>query len=149
MKKVVGIIALALASLAVYSFSTMNSIEENKVVAEGKGISFSSISFEQAKAEAKKTGKLIFIDAYASWCGPCKMMDRNTFSDGDVGKFFNEKFINLKVDMEKSVDGPMLSRMFRVTAYPTFLWVDSEGKLVKREMGYRTPEQFLALVSEM
>lgn len=149
MKKVVGIVALVAVSFMVYSFTTNTPNETNTIVAVGKGINFSNISFEEAKAEAKKTGKLIFIDAYASWCGPCKMMDRNTFSDGAVGKFFNDKFINLKVDMEKSADGPMLSKMFRVTAYPTFLWVDAEGKLVKREMGYRTPEQFLALVSEM
>jgi thioredoxin 1 len=149
MKKLIGIATLTIAAVAFYSFTAEKNNSENAVVATTTGIQFKELSFEQAKAEAKKTGKLIFMDAYASWCGPCKMMDRNTFSDESVGKFFNEKFINLKVDMEKSADGPTLSRLYSVTAYPTFLWIDGDGKVVKREMGYRTPEQFLALVKDL
>lgn len=149
MKKLIGTVALALAAVTLYSFSVERSEANTSVTVAATGIQFKDITFEQAKAEAKKTGKLIFMDAYASWCGPCKMMDRNTFSDENVGKVFNEKFINLKVDMEKSADGPTLSRMYSVTAYPTFLWIDGDGKVVKREMGYRTPEQFLAFVKDM
>lgn len=148
MKKVFGILAIAAATTLVCSFAA-NKEEIEVVAVDSHGINFADLSFEEAKAQAKKTGKLIFIDAYASWCGPCKMMDRNTFSDEGVGKVFNEKFINLKVDMEKSADGPALSRMYQVTAYPTFLWVDEEGKVVKRIMGYKTPEQFLALIEDL
>lgn len=153
MKKVVGILTLVLVTVGVCSFTmteTDNTTGSKKeAVVAAKGINFSDLSFEKAKAEAKKTGKLIFIDAYASWCGPCKMMDRNTFSNEKVGEIFNERFINLKIDMEKSEDGPMLSRMFRVTAYPTFLWVDGDGKLIKRELGYKTPEQFITVVQDL
>jgi thioredoxin 1 len=149
MKKLIGTVAIAIAAISLYSFSAATKESSSVHALSGVGIQFKDLTFEQAKAEAKKTGKLIFMDAYASWCGPCKMMDRNTFSDEAVGKFFNDKFINLKIDMEKSADGPTLSRAYSVTAYPTFLWIDGDGKVVKREMGYRTPEQFLALVKEM
>jgi len=148
MKKVFGILAIAAATTLVFSFAENRDNTEIAAV-DSHGINFADLSFEEAKAQAKKTGKLIFIDAYASWCGPCKMMDRNTFSDEGVGKVFNAKFINLKVDMEKSADGPALSRMYQVTAYPTFLWVDGDGKIVKRLMGYKTPEQFLGSIEDL
>ena len=149
MRKVLGMLLLAVAMLFVCSYSYDSSEKEIVVRSSSKGIQFANMSFEAAKAEAKSTGKLIFIDAYASWCGPCKMMDKNTFSDEEVGNVFNKKFINLKIDMEKSEEGPSLARMFQVTAYPTFLWVNGDGKIVKREMGYRTPEQFLGLIANL
>src|SRR5690554_7357569 len=60
------------------------------------GIKFENLTFEEAIQKAKEENKLIFLDAYAVWCGPCKMMDRTTFKSEEVGKVFNKNFINIK-----------------------------------------------------
>lgn len=93
---------------------------------------------------AKKQNKLIFIDAYTDWCGPCKMLSSRTFTDANVGTFFNEKFINLKIEMEKDADGAEIMRRYRVQAYPTLLFVDGNGKLTHTIMGFRNADALLA-----
>jgi thioredoxin-related protein len=100
--------------------------------------------WNDALAEATKTNKLIFMDAYTTWCGPCKMMSKNVFTEGKVAAFFNENFVNAKIDMEKG-GGPALAKKYKVMAYPTLLFVDSEGNEVHRAVGYLNPEQFLEL----
>ena len=100
--------------------------------------------WNEAMAEAAKTNKLIFMDAYTTWCGPCKMMSKNVFTEGKVAAFFNENFVNAKIDMEKG-EGPSLARKYRVMAYPTLLFVDSDGNEVHRAVGYLNPDQFLEL----
>lgn len=112
---------------------------------ENQGIKFESFTLEQAKNEARKTGKLIFIDVYTSWCGPCKMMSSKTFTDIKVGKSFNSSFINLKLDAEKSQDGIDAARAYAVNAYPTLIFITSEGKLVRKFVGYRSPTELLDL----
>ena len=78
------------------------------------------ITFEQTKEwkkvlkKAKKEKKLIFIDCYTSWCGPCKMLSSQVFTREDVGNQFNADFVNVKYDMEKDADGVMLKDKFEV-----------------------------------
>jgi len=98
--------------------------------------------WEDALAQARKERKVIFVDAYTVWCGPCKMMSRNTFTDPEVGKFFNQNFINYKFDMEKG-DGPAFARKYQVNAYPTLLFINHKGELIHRAMGYKPPKPFL------
>tara|TARA_R110002111_G_scaffold108334_2_gene167008 strand:- start:12 stop:413 length:402 start_codon:yes stop_codon:yes gene_type:complete len=111
------------------------------------GIKFSDISFEDALKKAKKEKKLIFVDAYAVWCGPCKWMDANVFTEKEVGDAFNEHFINLKIDMEKG-EGPELARKYNVRAYPTLFLIDGDGKVVKRILGAKKKDQLLTEVEE-
>ena len=111
---------------------------------EVSGIAFKQLSFNEALKTAKSSNKLIFLDAYASWCGPCKFMDANTFKDPDVAKFFNENFINLKVDMEKG-EGPSLAQRFKVTAYPTLLFIDGDGEVFHKILGAKQPGEFLSI----
>ncbi len=106
------------------------------------GIEFFHGTFAEAKALAAKENKLIFMDAYAEWCGPCKRMAATVFTDDKVGQFFNDNFINLKVDMEKG-EGTTLSNTFDVSAYPTLLFIDEKGKLVQKEVGAYPAEQFM------
>lgn len=101
-----------------------------------QGVNFFHGSFEEAKLEAKVQGKLIFMDAYAVWCGPCKMMTNNVFPQDKVGDFFNKHFINMKVDMEKG-EGVDLRRQYGVSAYPTLLLIDAEGTVVQQIKGAR------------
>ncbi len=150
MKVITGFAILALGlGVVTCANKAKTAVNATAVENETSGIQFRSISLEEAKKAAKKEKKIIFIDAYAAWCGPCKMLDKNTFSDQSVGTYFNDKFINLKIDCEKHADGPEVMRTYGVSAYPTLLWVDAEGKLVKKEVGYKSPEQLLRAVQDI
>ena len=113
-----------------------------------KGISFFEGSWQDALKKAKEEDKLIFLDAYASWCGPCKLMAKKTFTDEEVGDFFNDKFINFKMDMEKNEEGPRLSKKFQLNAYPSLFFVDGNEEIVHKGLGYLQPDQLMALGEE-
>lgn len=150
MRKIIGLTILLGAGI-IMAFSAPKALSEtsgNMIKDEAPGIKFSSLTYSEALKLSEKTGKPIFIDCYTVWCGPCKLLAKNTFTDTAVGNFFNENFINLKIEMEKDADGPELSRLFKVRAYPTLLFVDGKGELVKQSLGYVTPEQLLAVAKE-
>lgn len=107
-----------------------------------EGIRFMESNWAKAKAEAKKQNKLIFLDAYTTWCGPCKMLKRNTFPDKAAGEFFNKNFVNIALDME-SGDGPAVAAMYGVNAYPTLIITDADGKLVTYTKGYIDAKQLV------
>lgn len=109
---------------------------------ESKGIQFFEGTWEEALTLAKQENKLIFLDVYATWCGPCKRLKANTFPDPEVGHLYNSHFINVMVDGENG-EGPELRRKYGVRGYPTLLFVDHEGNVVERTSGYRNPGQFL------
>lgn len=109
---------------------------------DGKGIKFTEGSWSQVLSEAKKQNKLIFIDIYTTWCGPCKMMSAKVFTDEKVGNKFNEAFINYKIDAEKG-EGIELAKNYAITAYPTYLFVNSGGELVYRALGAMPTDKFL------
>ncbi len=99
------------------------------------GITFVEKPFDALLAQAKQEDKLIFIDAYTTWCGPCKMMTAKVFPDERVGEVYNKRFINAKFDMEKG-EGPGLASRYAVSAYPTYLFVNGDGELVHKGLGY-------------
>ncbi len=109
-----------------------------------------SIRFERNKSwatvlqKAAFSQKIIFLDAYTSWCAPCKRMERDVFSDSLVGSFFNEKFINVRMDMEKG-EGVALRKQYAIEAFPTFIFLNPDGTFLHRTAGYRTAEDFLEL----
>ena len=106
------------------------------------GIEFFQGSFEEALEAAEQQGKLVFVDAYAVWCGPCKRMSNQVFPREDVGAFYNEHFIALKLDMERGA-GKKFGRKFPVSSYPTLLYIDPQGELVQRVIGAQTPENLI------
>lgn len=110
----------------------------------GQGISFFHGTWEEALEEAKKTDKVIFVDAYAKWCGPCKAMARNVFTQKEVGEYFNENFINLKMDMEEK-EGISFGRKFPISAYPTLFFISNEGELIKKSVGGKQADGLLSL----
>jgi thiol-disulfide isomerase/thioredoxin len=112
------------------------------------GIEFFQGSFSEAKALAAESNKLIFMDAYATWCGPCKWMSANSFTDERVGDLFNRNFINLKIDMERG-EGPQLARQYRVAAYPTLFFLDANGEVVRKETGARDARGLLDLAGRI
>ena len=149
MKKIIfglSIIAMGLASFTLADATTASKKEKNaKVYGDtDTGIKFFEGSWEEALKKAKKENKIIFLDAYAAWCGPCKLMAKNTFTDEAVGEYFNEHFINFKMDMEKNAEGPRLSRKFALRAYPTLYFVDKNESLVHQDLGYKEPKDLIA-----
>ncbi|MEO0787350.1 MAG: thioredoxin domain-containing protein [Bacteroidota bacterium] len=113
--------------------------------AQDAGISFEQDRpFAQLLEQAQQEDKLIFVDAYATWCGPCRMMDRSVFNQEEVGRFYNANFINLKLDVEKG-EGPTLARQYRVRAMPTYIFINGDGEVVHTAMGAMTASRFLEL----
>ena len=110
------------------------------------GIQFDQSSWSEILAKAEQQNKLIFVDAYAVWCGPCKKMSREVFTKSEVGDVFNARFVNVKMDMEKG-EGLQLRDGFGVMAYPTLLFINSTGDVVHRSVGYHNTDQLLDLAS--
>lgn len=110
-------------------------------------IDFKSGSLKKMLNKAKKSDKLIFVDCYTEWCGPCKWMDKNVFCQDEADEFFNENFINWKLDME-STTGKEITRLYSVSAFPTFLFLDGEGKLVHQAYGVLDLEAFMRVGHE-
>lgn len=102
--------------------------------------------FAAALARAKKEKKYVFIDFYATWCGPCKMMDRQVYTDSTVAAAA-AKYVNKKVDAEKG-EGIALAKRYGIAAYPTMVVVDATGKEVNREQGFRPAAQFTRFLDD-
>src|SRR5258705_1734298 len=110
------------------------------------GINFFQGTFKEAAAKAKAENKFIFLDAFASWCGPCKTMDKEVYANKKVGKYLNEKFISIKIDIEKG-EGPEVAKRFHsIDGYPSLLFFSPEGHLAKTILGSRHIKNFLAEV---
>ncbi|MGO4709461.1 thioredoxin family protein [Chryseobacterium sp. 2TAF14] len=104
-------------------------------IAFAQGIKFEEGNFKSILAKAKKENKLVFIDAYAVWCGPCKLMVKNIFPLKPVGDYYNANFVNAKIDMEKG-EGIDLAKKYNVKVFPTYLFINGDGEEVHRTIGY-------------
>ena len=109
-----------------------------------EGVNFEKESWSNTLAKAKAENKIVFVDAYTTWCGPCKMMDAKTFPDEKVGNFFNKNFINIKVDAEKG-DGLIIAEKYKIISYPTLFFVNYDEELVHSSVGARIPEELIEL----
>ncbi|MGL6128413.1 disulfide isomerase [Chryseobacterium artocarpi] len=118
------------------------------VISAQESIQFQDLPYKDIIAKAKKEKKLVFIDAYASWCGPCKMMEKNVFTQKAVGDYFNTNFINARFDMEKG-EGRDIASKFGVRSYPTYLFLNGEGELVSRNSGYMEEGIFVAMAQDI
>ena len=104
-------------------------------------------TLEQAAAKAQAENKLIFLDCYTTWCGPCKKMVRETFPQENVGAYMNAKFVNLKIDMESAYGAP-LAKKLQVQAYPTFVIFTANAEEINRILGYHDAESFIKVLEE-
>lgn len=111
-------------------------------IAFAQGIKFEEGNFKSILAKAKKENKLVFIDAYAVWCGPCKLMVKNIFPLKPVGDYYNANFVNAKIDMEKG-EGIDLAKKFNVKVFPTYLFINGDGEEVHRTIGYVEEKDFI------
>ncbi len=106
------------------------------------GIEFFEGTWKEALAEAEKQEKIIFVDAYAVWCGPCKRMSKEVFTDDAVGEFYNKHFVNVKMDMERG-EGLEFRKKYPVSAFPTLFYIDYTGEVVQRVRGARPVDGFI------
>lgn len=111
-------------------------------VAKAETISFIDNDWNKACAEAARTGKYIFVDAYTDWCYWCKVMDKQTFPDKEVAAFMTANFVPLKLEMEHNY-GINVAMKYRVSGFPSFLIFTSEGKLVRKLAGYLEVKVFI------
>jgi len=123
---------------------------------KAQGIKFEvGLSWEQIKQKAKTENKYIFLDMYTTWCGPCKAMDKNVYSAKLVGDFYNQGFISVKVQLDSTdadkIDtkawyktAQELGRLYNITAYPSYVFLNPEGALVNKQAGLVSTKVFLS-----
>lgn len=111
-----------------------------------QGIEFFHGTWKEALELAKEDDRLIFVDANTAWCGPCRRMAANVFTQEHVGDFYNGRFINMKIDMEKGdID---FRAKYSVSAYPTLLFINSAGEIIKKKVGGQRAEGLIKLGRE-
>ncbi|KAA6440137.1 thioredoxin fold domain-containing protein [Dyadobacter flavalbus] len=131
------------------TFSAVKADDKNsKNKAEEKGIQFTEATWASILKRAKQEKKVIFFDAYTTWCGPCKLLQKNVFTRPDVAEVFNKNFINVKFDME-SGEGPALANKYPLEGYPTLFFIDPDGKIVKQVIGYQKPETLIKIAKSI
>ncbi|MEJ5147456.1 thioredoxin family protein [Sphingobacterium sp. MYb388] len=125
------------------------------VIGQEKGITFEhGLNWSQIKEKAKKENKFIFVDLFTTWCGPCKYMSASVFPQTKVGDFFNSKFVNTKIQMDKTdkdseevkawyEEAERFGKDYKIAAYPTFLIFNPQGELVHRMVGGGDADEFI------
>lgn len=128
--------------------------------AKGNGVQFiQGLSWEQIKTKARKENKQIFVDCYATWCGPCKIMDRDVYPLNIVGEVLNGQFISVKVQMDSTQNDPAAVRLlyplareleqkYHITALPTYIFFSPEGDAVHKSIGQQNPKEFIKTVKD-
>ena len=117
---------------------------------ESQGMEFFDGSFEEALASAGQQEKLVFVDVYTMWCGPCIVMQETVFPLPEVGDYFNKRFVNLKLDMEdEEQNGPEIGTRYKIGVVPTYLILDSEGNELGRALGGASASQFIEMISRV
>lgn len=87
---------------------------------------------------------MVFLDCYTSWCGPCKKLAAEVFTNDAVADYYNVHFIPMQMDMEKG-EGKELMEVFQIQAFPTLLYVDWEGNIQHKVVGYCDPEELIKM----
>ena len=100
-----------------------------------QGIRFFKGTFEAALQEAQRQGKPLFVDFYATWCVPCKKMEKTVFTQPEVGAYFNERFVCLQLDAEKP-ENVETAKKYKVEAFPTLGIIASDGKAISINAGF-------------
>ncbi|WP_430809677.1 MULTISPECIES: thioredoxin family protein [unclassified Carboxylicivirga] len=107
-----------------------------------QGINFENSSLSDALAKAKAENKLLFIDGYAVWCGPCKHMAKTVFMEEEVGKYFDAHLVALKVDVERG-EGPTIKRKYNIKGLPGYVFLDGDGNVVYRFSASMPTDRFM------
>lgn len=131
-----------LSAILLWCFATASFAQEET---NGKGLQFhQNESWEKILELAQKENKMIFMDCYTTWCGPCKALAKEIFPQEKVGEFFNPRFINVQYDMEKG-DGKMLYAKYKknIIGFPTLLLLDKEGNVLQQMAGFLSADKLI------
>ncbi|SIQ12866.1 Thioredoxin-like [Chryseobacterium sp. RU37D] len=141
MKKILFILSAFAFFISAYSYT----IAEKNTNSE---VSFYNGSLKEARAKAKKEKKAIFLDVYATWCGPCKLLKKTTFKDPELSDYFNKNFVSLEVDGEKG-EGIEIVKKYQLKGYPSLLFIDSNGNVMNKTLGYYDGKELLEIVKSI
>ena len=133
--------------LLIFTKKTFTSILLGLTLATGAvtaQTNFRSIDFNEALKQSQAENKLVFIDFYTDWCGPCRKMSKEVFPQKQVGDYFNAQFVCIKLNAEK--EGKELAQKFEVKAYPTFIIADQQGNAKATITGAFPADAFVAKV---
>lgn len=128
-------------------FALIGLFISTSAMAQNRSVEFEHAKWKKVLRKAKKENKLIFVDCYTSWCGPCKMMAKDVFTQDHVADYFNANFVNYKIDMEKG-EGPILKPGWKINAYPTFLVINSDGEVIHRVVGAYGADEFINYIKD-
>lgn len=123
-------------------------VRGNRFRTKEPGTVFEKGTLKELLALADEQDKYLFVDVYATWCGPCRIMAKQIFPQQKVGEFFNKTFVNAKFDAEKG-EGVDVAKRYSVKAYPTFLITDSDGEEVGRIVGGADADRFIEEVQRV
>jgi thioredoxin 1 len=140
MKKVLALVAIVVVAICFLGYASNKTAMPDAET--GKGIEFSKKNWAAVLQEAKASKKLVFLDIYASWCGPCKKLKRTTFASNKVAPYFNSNFINVTLDGEIG-EGLTLAEKFGVSAYPSLYFINGDGKIVASTMGFLNTKELM------
>ncbi len=116
-------------------------------VSAENGIHFFKGTWAELQAEAQKQHKIIYVDVYTTWCGPCKMMEKNVFTNENVGETFNANFINYQLDAEKG-EGVELAKKYNIQGYPTSLFLSETSDLLHEKLGAMSTDEFIKVAEQ-
>jgi thiol:disulfide interchange protein len=130
------------------SCSSKSKISKNRVINSIEFISNAEYSLTEVIELAQAQNKMVFVDFYADWCLPCKLLDEEVFNKRDVYSYFNRNFINYKVDIEKS-NGANLKLMYGANELPTLLFLDEKGSVISRNNGQVSQTYIMSMAKNM
>jgi len=133
-------VLLLVAAIQVLPYGKINDV----VIPDSRGIAFEQGSWEQVVQKAKSGKKPIFLDVYATWCGPCKLLRTVTFPNKKLGAYYNEHFVNVSIDAE-TPEGRKIANLYGVSAYPSLLYLDSDGTVIAGATGCQYPGKLLEI----
>jgi len=142
-------------SLFILVFSWMICFGQNAI--DSSEISWiTTANWEQILSKARAERKFIFIDCYATWCVPCKKMDKIVYTDKQVAKYFNNHFISIKLQMDTTAKdrddirewyevARKIEMEYKISGYPTLLFLSSDGQLINKELGFKSSNELLTI----
>ena len=129
-------------------------------IGQAQGISFEHhTTWQEVLEKAKAENKYVFVDCYASWCGPCKWMDKNVYSDDTVAKYMRDNFISVRIQMDTTQKDDQETQswyrtardigvMYHIATYPSYLFFSPDGQAVHKNLGAMNSKAFLSMTSE-
>jgi len=154
MKRKVSVLLLAVLTV----LRSSAQIDSSHIsIAQSQGIAFEhGVSWQEVLQKAQKENKYVFVDCYTTWCGPCKLMDKNIYPIDSVGMFMNDRFISVRMQMDTtSQDNDEIRQWYamarsfgekyHIGAYPSYLFFSSDGQALHKDIGSKNIKGFLSM----